>query len=182
MLTINEVTPNAEDLDNSRYNYQKNLTDKLDNLDVDFDQEIINEIVLWKVNRYAAIDSDTLTFINQIKKDDTQLNRELTIAILLGLLSKKQKGVRLAMASTILRFKNPKIYQIIDQRVYRFIYDGNELKYPETDINQQIIIYLNYLDRLKNICSEKNVRFEIADRIFYTMDKNHNRGENLKGY
>ena len=89
----------------------------------------INEIILWKVNRYAAIDTETLKLINQIKKEDTQLNTELTCAILLRLLGKYQKGVRLAMASTILRFKNPKVYQIIDQRVYRFIYKEQILKY-----------------------------------------------------
>lgn len=30
-------------------------------------------------------------------------------------------GIRLPMASTILRFKNPNVYQIIDQRAYRFL-------------------------------------------------------------
>jgi hypothetical protein len=42
----------AEFLDS--YRYQPNLTRKLDALgSASFDQEIINEIVLWKVNRYA---------------------------------------------------------------------------------------------------------------------------------
>lgn len=118
MLTINEIAPSADDIKNSVYNYQTERTTKLDNLDTDFNQDIINEIVLWKVNRYAAIDNETLNLINQIKKDDTQINPELTRAILLQLLSKEQKGFRLAMASTVLRFKNPKIYQIIDQRVF----------------------------------------------------------------
>jgi hypothetical protein len=181
MLTINDITPSSKDLDNSFYNYQISLTTKLDNLDTDFDQEIINEIVLWKVNRYAEMDSETLNLINQIKKDDTQLNPDLTDAILFNLLGKKQKGIRLAMASTILRFKNPRIYQIIDQRVYRFIY-GQELKYSETDINQQIAIYLGYLTNLRNVCSKHNIAFETADRIFYLMDKYYNTGETLRGY
>ena len=128
MLTINEITPSVDDIKNSVYNYQSDLTSKLDKLDTDFNQEIINEIVLWKVNRYAAVDNETLNLINQIKKDDTQINPELTGAILLRLLSKEQKGFRLAMASTVLRFRNPKIYQIIDQRVFRFLYDGQSLQ------------------------------------------------------
>ena len=115
MLTINEIIPSADDIKNSVYNYQTSLTSKLDKLDTEFNQDIINEIVLWKVNRYAAIDNETLNLINQIKKEDTQLNVKLTSTILLRLLCKEQKGFRLAMASTILRFKNPKIYQIIDQ-------------------------------------------------------------------
>jgi thermostable 8-oxoguanine DNA glycosylase len=181
MVTINEITPTVDDIQNSAYSYQNELTAKLDRLDTDFDQETINEIVLWKVNRYAAIDIDTLRLINQIKRNDTQLNPELTGAILLRLLGKEQKGVRLAMASTILRFKNPTLYQIIDQRVFRFLY-GKELKYSETDINEQINLYLDYLQKLKNICNEHNVDFKIADRIFYAMDKAHNPSEKLNGY
>lgn len=181
MLTINEITPSSDDLENSVYNYQNELTSKLDKLDTDFDQEIINEIVLWKVNRYAAIDNETLNLINQIKKEDAQLNPELTGAILLRLLGKEQKGVRLAMASTILRFKNSKVYQIIDQRVFRFLY-GRELKYSETNINEQITIYLDYLQKLKEVCVQHNVNFETTDRVFYTMDKIHNVDENIKGY
>lgn len=181
MLTINEITPSVDDIKNSVYNYQSDLTSKLDKLDTDFNQEIINEIVLWKVNRYAAVDNETLNLINQIKKDDTQINPELTGAILLRLLSKEQKGFRLAMASTVLRFRNPKIYQIIDQRVFRFLY-GKELKYSETNINEQITIYLDYLQKLKYVCAEHSVNFETADRVFYTMDKVYNPDEKLNGY
>ena len=97
------------------------------------------------------------------------------------LLGKEQKGVRLAMASTILRFKNPNVYQIIDQRVYRFLY-GEELKYSDTNINEQINIYLDYLQKLKAVCIEFNLDFKTADRILYSMDKIYNVDENLKGY
>lgn len=181
MVTINEITPSPGDIENTAYSYQTDLTTKLDRLDTDFNQATINEIVLWKVNRYAAIDNETLNLINQIKKSDTQLNPELTGAILLRLLGKEQKGVRLAMASTILRFKNPTIYQIIDQRVFRFLY-GRELKYSETNINEQITLYLDYLQKLKDVCREHNIKFETADRVFYTMDKIYNPDETLNGY
>lgn len=181
MLTIDKITPSEDDIKNSVYSYQSDLTSKLDKLDTDFNQDIINEIVLWKVNRYALVDNETLKLVNQIKKEDTQINPELTGAILLRLLSKEQKGFRLAMASTVLRFKNPKIYQIIDQRVFRFLY-GKDLKYSETNINEQITIYLDYLQKLKDICAEHSVNFETADRVFYTMDKVYNPDEKLNGY
>ena len=181
MLTINEITPSADDIKNSVYSYQTELTSKLDRFNTDFNQEIINEIVLWEVNRYAAIDNEILNLINKIKKDDTELNPELTASILLRLLCKEQKGFRLAMASTVLRFKNSKIYQIIDQRVFRFLY-GRELKYSETNINEQITIYLDYLQKLKEVCAEHSVNFETADRVFYTMDKVYNSNEKLNGY
>jgi hypothetical protein len=39
-----------------RYKYQPELTGRLDRVgDLDFTQELINEIVLWKVNRYAFL-------------------------------------------------------------------------------------------------------------------------------
>ena len=182
MKTIFDITPTADDIQNTKYNYQTEFTAKLDNLDEPFNQKIINEIVLWKVNRYALIDNETLNLINQIKKDDIQINTELTNEILQRLLEKGQKGVRLAMASTILRFKNPSIYQIIDQRVYRFIYKGQILKYSETNIKEQITIYLDYLKKLKEICKENKVNFELADRVFYSMDKFYNPDEKLNGY
>ena len=187
MLTINKIEPTEEDRQNVTYNYQKELTAKLDNLNSDsdqntiFDQNTINEIVLWKVNRYVLLDTETLTLINKINKNDKQLNHELTKDILFRLLAKEQKGVRLAMASTILRYKNPQIYQIIDQRVYRFLY-GKELKYSESNIDEQIQVYLDYLQKLKEECKKQLINFELADRIFYTMDKKHNADKKLNGY
>ena len=50
MRTINDLIPTKFDIENSNYNYQTELTSKLDSLNCDFSQELINEIVLWKVN------------------------------------------------------------------------------------------------------------------------------------
>jgi len=76
------------------------------------------------------------------------------------------------MASTILRFKNPDIYQIIDQRVYRFIY-GRELKL-NSNIDEQIQVYIDYLEKLKEVCEKHKIEFAKADRVLYTMDKEYN--------
>ena len=181
MRTINDLTPTELDKEIIDYSYQTSLTVKLDNINSDFTQEIINEIVLWKVNRYSFLDNKALNLLNQIKKTDLEINTELTKEILLQLLDKQQKGIRLAMASTILRFKNPVIYQIIDQRVFRFIY-GFELKYSETDINRQVSLYLDYLIMLRQICLDKNISFENADRVLYSLDKMHNADSKLNGY
>lgn len=70
--TINDIVPDADDLRNLKYNYQPELTLKLDSVDSDFDEHIINEIVLWKINRYANLDSGLLKSINGIKKGDKQ--------------------------------------------------------------------------------------------------------------
>ena len=181
MKTIFEITPNENDLDISTFKYQVELTKKLDSLNSDFNQEILNEIILWKVNRYAKFDEETINLLNKINPKDENLQMSLTGDILLSLLSKNQKGVRLAMASTILRFRNPKVYQIIDQRVYRFIY-GKELEYSETNLNLQIVIYIDYFEKLKEVCEKYQIKFEDADRILYKMDKLYNSNLKLKGY
>ena len=179
MKTIFEITPNENDLDILIFKYQVELTKKLDNINSDFNQEILNEIILWKVNRYAKFNEETINLLNKINRNDENPNQNLTGDILLNLLN--QKGVRLAMASTILRFKNPKVYQIIDQRVYRFIY-GKELEYSETNLNLQIVIYIDYLEKLKEVCEKYQIKFEDADRILYKMDKEYNKDLKLKGY
>lgn len=85
------------------------------------------------------------------------------------------------MASTILRFKNPKIYQILDQRVYRFIYPKKTLKYS-SNLNDQINLYIQYLTDLKTICIEIKIDYSISDRILYSLDKFHNKNEKLENY
>lgn len=177
MKTINDIEITEGYLKNEIYNYQHVLTKKLDEISTDFNQEIINEIVLWKVNRYAELKNETLLLLNTINNDEEVFNEALTTQILQELL--KTKGIQLAMASTILRFKNPKIYQIIDQRVFRFIYGKNMPKYFGT-IDSQIKLYLEYLDKLKSICEEKKINFELSDRVIYELDKEFNKDEKIK--
>lgn len=178
MNTIYDIELNEEDLNNSKYNYQIELTSKLDDLQNDFTQEIINEIVLWKINRYSKPSNETLDLLNKITKNDDKLDEELTRQVLKELL--QTKGMKLAMASTVLRFKNPKVYQIIDQRVYRFIYPNEDLTKITSNIDKQIQIYLKYLSDLKEICISKNIDFTLSDRILYSLDKEYNKDFKIK--
>lgn len=177
MKTIFDIEITNEDLHNVNYKYQLELTSKLDGLDDDFNQEIINEIVLWKVNRYSFLDDETFSVLNKINKVDLVLDIELTTEILTKLLN--TKGIQLAMASTILRFKNPNIYQIIDQRVYRFVY-GVEMPKYFSSIKKQIDFYIEYLQKLKQVCIEKGIHFNLSDRIIYELDKLHNKEIKIK--
>lgn len=180
MRTINDIEITDERLENQNYNFQPKLTKKLDDISSDFNQEIINEIVLWKVNRFVEIDDETFSLLNNIRKEDNIIDENLTKRILEKLLCKEiTKGVQLAMASTILRFKNPKIYQIIDQRVYRFIYGKIMPKYFSS-IDVQIETYLQYLKDLRSICNEKGIPFELSDRILYQLDKDYNKDLKIK--
>ncbi len=82
---------------------KKDLTVKLDKVTGPFDQKILNEIVLWKVNRHAEIKNDTLKLLNELDPKSTELDLEMTRKILKLLI--QHKGIQLPMASTILRFK-----------------------------------------------------------------------------
>ena len=172
------LEPNDEE-----FKYQEKLTKKLDKLTNDFDQATLNEIVLWKVNRYAELTPELINELNSIKKSDTTINEALTRTILRGLLG--TKGIQLPMASTILRFKNPKIYQIIDQRVFRIIY-GKKLHLGYNQNNkkseEQIDIYLMYLNDLKRISIDLDIKFELSDRILFMADKRVNKDISLDNY
>jgi len=165
------------------FDYQKELTKKLDKTKSQFNQELLNEIVLWKVNRYALFNSTLINEINTISSWKV-LNEEKTHEILTSLL--KTKGVQLAMASTILRFRNPNIFQIIDQRAYRVI-EGGPLKLSQINetsrdktIDKQIEIYLDYLVNIKKACKKLDIDFDDADRVLYIIDKNINKSVKIK--
>lgn len=166
------------------FKYQELLTKKLDKYESNLDQSIINEIVLWKVNRYVSIDADTLELLNKIDSKSNEIDIEQTNEILIALL--QTKGIQLPMASTILRFRNNKIYQIIDQRVYRIIYENKKLKLSsyqsKNNLKHQIELYLQYLIDLKNICIKLNIDFHDSDRILYKADKRINFDIQLDNY
>lgn len=166
------------------FDYQKDLTAKLDKTTALFDQQIINEIVLWKVNRYASIDNDTINLLNEIDTKATEIDIEKTRKILKTLI--KKKGIQLAMASTILRFRNKNIYQIIDQRVYRIIYKDKKLKlktHPnDKNLMEQIDLYFKYLKDLTDVCKKLKIPFDKSDRILYMADKRINKDIPLDNY
>lgn len=166
------------------FDYQKDLTAKLDKTTAMFGQEIINEIVLWKVNRYANVDNETLKLLNDIDAKSTILDLEKTKKILKILIQKK--GIQLPMASTILRFKNKNIYQIIDQRVYRIIYKDKKLKlktHPsDKNLNDQVDLYIQYLKDLTEVCKRLKIPFDKSDRILFRADKRINENIPLDNY
>ena len=176
-----KTVKDLKNLIEKKHNYKS--TEKfMEQLDIEskkgeyFDQDMINKIVLFKVNRYAEIPASVLSELNQINPKSRTINKKLSRSILNNLLM--QKGVRLAMASTILRFKNPDVYQIIDQRVYRLIY-GKKLSISssktEKQRNIQIDLYFDYLDKLKQLCKDYGYKFSDTDRTFFYADKKYNK-------
>ncbi len=157
------------------FKYQRCLTDELDNYSNSFDQEHFNKIVLWKTNRFAILEKYVSKLINEINPLASSLDVKLTSDVLKALL--KTHGVRLPLASTVMRFRNPQIYQILDQRVYRILY-GKELrlKNPKTKcyLESSVKMYLEYLFQLREVCSRLEIPFNNADRILYLADQDVN--------
>lgn len=155
--------------DNS-FKYEPELTSKLDNFGKNdkFTRSTFNEITLWKVSRYPAITEDIINAVNELAQYNTLNTAIESLKQALRLLL-EAKGVRLAMASTYLRFRNPQVFQIIDQRVYRQVYN-KDLKVPRK-IEDQIDLYVQYLRDLRTLCVKENVAFFEADRVFYMKDK-----------
>jgi thermostable 8-oxoguanine DNA glycosylase len=181
-MPINKIE-NKDELhpDDFEYNYNADLTRELDENNGDFNRSIINTITLWKVNRYPYVSEDIIAELNKIR-NDTEYREEHKI-LLLKLLA--CKGLQLPMASTFLRFRNPKLFQIIDQRVYRLL-KGIELSLPihNSPTNREIIcdVYFDYLKTLKAKCRELQIPFEKSDRILYNADKRINKDIKLKNY
>ena len=177
-ISKNDLEPN-----DWNYEYLPRITPTLDSYDGDFDQVIVNKIVLWKVNRYPIIHDSILQELNVIKKTDVSISPVVVKTLLIKLLS--CHGIQLPMASTILRFKNPKLFQIIDQRVYRVIY-GKKMQLPGSYniYNREKLadIYLQYLQDLRNKCEKLSIPFEKADRVLWMADKRINKDERLDNY
>ena len=168
----------AEDFE---YSFNPQLTDYLDAITDDFDQDIVNTIALWKVNRYPYLDEAVLKRLNGIASDREykEEHKELLRSLLC------YRGVQLPMASTFMRFRNPILFQIIDQRVFRLL-TGYELHLPAgttvSAVERTCAMYFDYLQRLRQKSSELGIRFEKADRILYNADKRINGDKKLRNY
>jgi len=156
----------------NKYKFQEELTAELDKIDNNtaIDELILLKIVLWKINRYpdlTKIPFDKLNKLSELKPEDFKKVRSFLDEIL-GI-----KGIGLPMASTILRFRNPQTFPIIDRRAYRVIMGKN---YSESkDYKILINTYFNYIDKCRKISSENDIPFEQIDRVLYLFDKDRNK-------
>jgi hypothetical protein len=84
------------------------------------------------------------------------------------------------MASAILRFKNPYIYQIMDQKVYRIVYWEKMPRFTKSKNSNEksISSYFDYLDELHKICKNRKYKidFHESDRVLYALDDEVNKG------
>lgn len=158
------------------YSYNMPVTQEYDAIDErDFTLDDIYRLTLWKVDRYPYLqnsDINILQMLNAVKGDQV-LDKIKTQELLQALLH--IRGIRLPMASTYLRFRNPHIYQIIDKRVCRYLYNDINLlnKIATKSIDEQIELYLTYLTDIREKARELQIAFEEADRVLYQLDKDN---------
>lgn len=155
-----------------QYQYQPALTNRLDNLsDIDFSQPLINEIVLWKVNRHVTVSPEILRVIENVRNIQAGHHKEArgTLEVLL-----KLRGVDLPMASTFLRFRNPRVFQIIDRHAYRAVFGRKYALNMTSPIELKISTYFDYIDKLIELCNARGFDFHTIDRLLYQFDKKMN--------
>ena len=149
------------------------MTSELDEMEIEeLDRETLFKVVLWKVSRYPYVSDLLLQKISSVRNLN-QGEHEQAHDLLAEML--RTHGIALPMASTILRFVNPTVFQIIDDRAYRVLLPG-EAKYPtkpspitEGYVNRSIEIYFAYISKIMEV-SGKGFPFEQADRILYQLD------------
>ena len=155
-----------------KYLYQPELTLHLDNMsNIEMNQELVNEIVLWKLNRYVYLPCELFSRLNNLSNLGIGQHRqgEDVIQLLLEI-----RGVELPMASTLLRFRNPSVFQIIDRHAYRALYDRKYRLWPSTPSTKKVTEYFRYLDDLFVLCQGQNLDFRTIDRLLYVFDKEMN--------
>ena len=142
--------------------------------------DIINEIVLWKMNRRPHIENKVIDMIHSVSDFTSPLEAVKSIRtedVLVELLN--SKGLKLPMASTVLHFFYPEIYPIIDQRAYRELYNED---YPKTvvSVGNLVGIYKKYIEDCYLYQQEKcpELSFSKIDKVLYQLDKD--RGNKVK--
>ena len=124
-----------------------------------------------EANRFPKIDNSLIEKLRSLSALKPTQHREAE-ELLKEMLS--CHGIRLPMASTIFRFINPKVFQIIDDRVFRVMKFNGKIPIKPQIITDSYLqrccdIYFDYLDELQEICDEK-LPFEETDRILYLLD------------
>ena len=160
-------------LDDYKYASCNDIIERIKNCNFKNQREnadIINEIVLWKINRQTFVANDLILDIKKLSNDLTDYNKVANYKNKIKETYNKlinSKGVSAAMASTILKMFMPEALPIIDQRAYREIYKGKEMPL-KVDGDK----YLEYVDGvIKQFNKESGINFSDIDKVLYQRDK-----------
>jgi len=136
-------------------------------------RDIINEIILWKMNRIPHFDNqliDMIYTLGDINAPENAVKSEKTKQVVRKLL--QTKGMKLPMASTVLHFYFPQVFPIIDQRAYRELY-GDEYPQNMNKLDVMVDMYMKYIEDTWEYQREKcpEIPYEKIDKILYQLDK-----------
>lgn len=170
-----DLNPEALRVSLDAYSYQPELTARLDAIGskTHISRETAYEVVLWKLDRFVEFSDTLLGEINSVASLQPH-ERDRAEPVLFSLL--KTRGISLPMASTILRFRNPECFQIIDERAYRQALPQGEPLRPKPPklttgwLSHSAKVYFAYLGRLDEIARHCGVDFKLLDRALYQAD------------
>ncbi|NMD85294.1 hypothetical protein HF882_01715 [Victivallis vadensis] len=158
--------------------YNSGLTVKIDAFNLpehpeSWSREKLYEIVLWELNRYPQIDDALFAELGRIaglKRADAR-KAAPTLKKLL-----QCRNVGLTMATAILRFINPAVFQTMNRRNFHVVL-GSEEEYPDPPakltpafLDRVCDCYFRYLEALRELTGD-GFDFEVADRMLYQVDK-----------
>lgn len=146
-----------------KYAIQEGLKNKSDiNLDD------IRRIALWKYDRVIDVDDLFCTQLYKIvSREDVTIEDKEVHEMIEKLIS--CEGVGFPLASTILKFINPRVFPIIDVRAYRALY-GEKIYSGQYNLK----LYLEYTKRIYAICDKFNIALSEVDERLYEFDKKYN--------
>lgn len=169
-MNFNEV------LNRYAYSDDAEIIDRIKNcsgLDERENRDIINSIVLWKINREVNIGTELFITIKNLNivPSEIKASEKGIKKIICDLL--QVKGVKIAIASTILKMFYPETFPIIDQRAYRELMCENLPDYYDVNAKQKYAeLYFKYIldchSYNKNTCPD--IKFDDIDKILYQLD------------
>ena len=143
----------------------------------EYNRLIINEIVLWKINRLPRIhplSEDKHKIVEAILEFDSNKDKEDKEKLLKSML--ECKGLGLPVASAILHFYYPETFPIIDQRACREAFCKDDKDAYKTlksqSIEKLVDLYEKYISKLWELSEYDDKKFENIDKVLYQIDKN----------
>jgi hypothetical protein len=130
--------------------------------------EDLRRIALWKLDRVLEVPECLLVKVRALAGNASVTARSPEAIEVLERLVQCD-GVGYPMASAILKFLHPTIFSIIDVRAYRAL-TGKRLRPHQYTTD----LYLEYVDKLKDIAATRQVNLAVVDEQLYCFDKARN--------
>lgn len=131
-------------------------------------KEVLLKILKWKSPRplrfYNENDEDYIKNITQLAFQ--QNDDRIKIHILTVL-----KGVNYPSASAILMFKNPKLFPVLDIRVWKQLYKNNLVTVNPRGIGFTLDQWISYLKILRSFANKHNISVREVEKKLFDYDK-----------